>query len=119
MTSFHKVNSHVVNCYVVNCHVVNCHVVNSHVDNLSQDQLYISNSVKSCPISTTFCPIRGCSDDCLHCPGSMETRASITEFMAENISIHDPNAQEVKPTSVRFNSLGPIADISVMRLSAS
>ena len=119
MTSFHKVNSHVVNCYVVNCHVVNCHVVNSHVDNLSQDQLYISNSVKSCPISTTFCPIRGCSDDCLHWPGSMETRASITEFMAENISIHDPNAQEVKPTSVRFNSLGPIADISVMRLSAS
>ena len=28
-----------------------------------------------------------------------------TEFMAENISIHDPNAQEVKPTSVRFERL--------------
>ena len=28
-----------------------------------------------------------------------------TEFMAENISIHDPNTQEVKPTSVRFEGL--------------
>jgi len=35
----------------------------------------------------------------------METRASITEFMAENISIHDPNAQEVKLTSVTFEGL--------------
>ena len=35
----------------------------------------------------------------------MEMGASITEFMAENISIHDPNTQEVKPTSIRFERL--------------
>ena len=29
----------------------------------------------------------------------------ITEFMAEGISIHDPNTQEVKPTSVTFGGL--------------
>ena len=29
----------------------------------------------------------------------------ITEFIAEDISIHDPNTQEVKPTSVTFERL--------------
>jgi len=88
MTSFHKVNSL----------VVNYRVVYSHVVNLSRDQLYISEAVPS----VTFCPIRECSDDCLLCPGPMETRASITEFIAEDISIHDPNAQEVNPQALRL-----------------
>ena len=40
------------------------------------------------------------------CPGPcMERRASTTEFIAEDISIHDPNTQEVKPTSVTFERL--------------
>ena len=74
---------------------------------LSRGQLVTRSTLhlRSCPISTTFSPIRECSDDCLQCPGPMERQASITEFMAENISIHDPNAQEVKPTSVRFERL--------------
>jgi len=31
-----------------------------------------------------------------------QSESFITKFMAEGISIHDPNAQEVKPTSVTF-----------------
>ena len=37
--------------------------------------------------------------------GPTERRASTTDFMVESISIHGPNAQEVKLTSVRFEGL--------------
>jgi len=70
-----------------------CHEINSIV--------YISNAVKN----LSLCPIRECSDDCLQYQGPMERRASTTEFIAEGISIHDPNPQEVKPTSVTFKGL--------------
>jgi len=35
----------------------------------------------------------------------LATPSFTTEFMAEGISIHDPNTQEVKPTSVTFERL--------------
>jgi len=33
-----------------------CHEINSHRMSWSQDQFYISNDVKSCPISMMFAP---------------------------------------------------------------
>ena len=35
----------------------------------------------------------------------VQAQVFITEFIAEGISIHGPNTQEVKPTSVRFEGL--------------
>ena len=74
---------------------------------LSRGQLVTRSTLHlKCWQKLSLCPIRECSDDCLQCPGPcMERRASTTEFIAEDISIHDPNTPEVKPTSVTFERL--------------
>jgi len=45
------------------------------------------------------------SEGILHMESVLATPSFTTEFMAEGISIHDPNTQEVKPTSVTFERL--------------